>query len=289
MVDHAVNRGGHASLADRFEEHRPRLRAVAYKLLGSFGKADDAVREAEQRLSRTGPEHSDEDIVDPGRRLIAAVARVCLDMLRSRESRREDPWDPWGAGEPGRSADPEERALLAFLDTLTPSERLAFVLHDMFEVPFEAIAPIVERTPAAARQLAARARRRVQGTEEMPEPDLGRQREVVAAVLDASRRDDADALLALLGPDVVLRADAEAIRNGATTAHGAQRVAEGLADRARSARIALVDGAAGLVWAPTGTPRSVLAFTVLDAHVTAVDILMDPGHLHRLAVELLPE
>ncbi|MFE5486119.1 sigma factor-like helix-turn-helix DNA-binding protein [Streptomyces sp. NPDC056527] len=289
VVDHAVDKDGHASLTDRFEEQRPRLRAVAYRLLGSFGKADDAVREAELRLVRTGPEHSDEDIVDPGRRLTAAVAAVCLGMLRSRESRREDPWDPWGGGEPKRAADPEERALLGFLDTLTPAERVAFVLHDMFDVPFEEIAPVVERTPAAARQLAARARRRVQGTEEMPEPDLARQREVVAAVLDASRRGDADALLALLDPDAVLRADAEAIRNGATTAHGAQPVAEGLADRARSTRIALVDGAAGLAWAPAGTPRTVLAFTVLDGHVTAVDILMDQGHLHRLDVEFLPE
>ncbi|WP_329119061.1 sigma factor-like helix-turn-helix DNA-binding protein [Streptomyces sp. NBC_01353] len=289
MVDHALNHDGHASLADRFEEHRPRLRAVAYRLLGSFGKADDAVQEAELRLSRSGPEHSDEDIVDPAGRPTAAVAQVCLDMLRSRESRREDPWDPWGAGEPGQGTDPEERALLGVLDALTPAERVAFVLHDMFEVSFEEIAPIVERTPAAARQLAARARRRVQGTEEMPEPDLAHQREVVAAVLAASRSGEVDALLALLDPDAMLRADSEAIRSGATTAHGAQAVAEGLADRARSARVALVDGAAGLVWAPAGTPRSVLTFTVLDAHITAVDILMDPGHLDRLNVEFLPE
>ncbi|MFB7369204.1 sigma factor-like helix-turn-helix DNA-binding protein [Streptomyces sp. NPDC056222] len=289
MVDHTLNHDGHASLADRFEEHRPRLRAVAHRLLGSLGKADDAVKEAELRLSRTGPEHSEEDIADPGARLTAAVARVCLRMLRSRESRREDPWDPWGAGGPGQGTDPEERALLGVLDALTPAERVAFVLHDMFEVSFEEIAPIVERTPAAARQLAARARRRVQGTEEMPEPDLAHQREVVSAVLAASRGGRIDALLALLDPDAVLRADAEAIRNGATTAHGAQAVAEGLADRARSARVALVDGAAGLVWAPAGTPRSVLTFTVLDAHVTAVDILMDSRHLDRLNVEFLPE
>lgn len=289
MVDHAVNKDGHASLTDRFEEHRPRLRAVAYRLLGSFGAADDAVREAEQRLSRTGPEHSEEDVDDPGRRLTAAVARVCLHRLRSRESRREDPWDPWGAGEPGRSADPEERALFGALDALTPVERVAFVLHDMFEVPFEEIAPVVERTPAAARQLAARARRRVQGTEEMPEPDLAHQREVVVAVRDASRAGEADALLALLDPDAALRADAEAIRKGASTAHGARAVAAGLAERAGAARVALVDGAAGLVCAPAGAASSVLTFTVLDARVTAVDILMDPGHLERLDVEFLPD
>ncbi|MEU9863480.1 sigma factor-like helix-turn-helix DNA-binding protein [Streptomyces sp. NPDC047971] len=288
MADHAVNKDGHASLTDRFEEHRPRLRAVAHRLLGSFGSADDAVREAEQRLGRTGPEHTDEDDVDPGRRPTAAVARVCLDRLRARESQREDPWNPWGAAEPGRSVDPEERELLEFLDTLTPAERVAFVLHDMFEVPFEEIAPVVERTPAAARQLAARARRRMQGTEEMPEPDLAHQREVVVAVRDASRAGEADALLALLDPDAVLRADPEAIRNGATTAHGAQAVAARLAERAGSARVALVDGAAGLV-SPTGTAASVLTFTVLDARVTAVDILMDTVHLHRLELEFLPD
>ncbi|MEU6880140.1 sigma factor-like helix-turn-helix DNA-binding protein [Streptomyces sp. NPDC046712] len=257
-----------------------RLREVAYRLLGSFGRADAAVREAALHLGRSGSPARDETM---------AVARVCLDMLRSREGRRDDPWDPWGAGEPGQATDPEERALLAALDRLTPAERLAFVLHDMFAVPLEEIAPVVERTPAATRQLAARARRRVQGTEEMPEPDLPRQREVVAAFLAAARSGDVDALLALLDPDAVLRADAEAVRAGASAAHGALPVAESFAGRARSERLALVDGAAGLVWAPASGPRSVIAFTVLDGRITAVDVLMDPAHLDRLKVEILPE
>ncbi|MFD7323673.1 sigma factor-like helix-turn-helix DNA-binding protein [Streptomyces sp. NPDC059875] len=295
MVDHALNPDDHASLTDRFEEQRPRLRAVAYRMLGSAGEADEAVREARLRLGDagsdadarsgfgSGPDSRSEDMT-------LAVARVCLDMLRSRESRRADPWDPWGAGEPGQVTDPEERALLAVLDTLTPVERLAFVLHDMFTVPLEEIAPIVERTPSAARQLAARARRRVQGTEEMPEPDLPRQRQVVAAFLAASRSGDVDALLALLDPDVVLRADEAAVRAGAGTAHGARAVAESFAGRiGPAARLALVDGAAGLVEAPSGPPTSVIAFTVLDGHVTAVDTLRDPGHLDRLDVKILPE
>ncbi|MET9377666.1 sigma factor-like helix-turn-helix DNA-binding protein [Streptomyces sp. NPDC002992] len=307
VVDHAVNHDGRDDLAasvDRFEEHGPRLRAVAYRMLGSFAEADDAVREARLRLSRSGSGSLDLGPGDPADRPITAVARVCLDLLRSREARRGDPWDPWGAGEPGQPhrpeqvTDPEERALLAdpagpamlsALDTLTPAERLAYVLHDLFAVPFEEIAPIVERTPAAARQLAARARRRVQGTEEMPEPDLPRQREVVAAFLTAARSGDVDALLALLDADVVLRTDAEAVRSGAGIAHGALAVAESFAGRGRSARLALVDGAAGLAWAPAGPPVSVVAFTVIDGRVTALDLLMDPPHLDRLDVQLLPD
>ncbi|WP_254705468.1 sigma factor-like helix-turn-helix DNA-binding protein [Streptomyces vilmorinianum] len=297
----------HEFLAGRFEEHRPRLRAVAYRMLGSSGEADEAVREAWGRLSRAGAGGGAGEIDDLGGRLTTAVARVCLNTLRAREARREDPWDPWdpwGAGEPGKAGepgepgepgadDPEQRALLAVLDTLTPAERLAFVLHDLFDVPVEEIAPIVERTPAATRQLAARARRRVQGTEEMPEPDLPRQREVVTAFLAATQSDDVEGLLALLDPDVVLRADTEALRTGTTTAHGARAVAEAVAEslteRVREARVALVDGAAGLVWAPDGKPRSVIGFTVIDGRITAVDILMDPSHLSRLDVELPQE
>ncbi|MBT2441035.1 sigma-70 family RNA polymerase sigma factor [Streptomyces sp. ISL-36] len=257
-------------LADRFEAHRPRLRAVAYRMLGSFGEAEDAVQDAWLRLSRSGtrsPEAS--GVEDLSGRLTVIVARDCLDRLRSRVARREEPWDPWAAGEPGephrpeQATDPEQQALLAdplgaallaVQDTLTPAERLAFVLHDMFAVPFEEIAPLLDRTPAATRQLASRARLRVQGTEEMPEPDLPRQREVVAAFLAASRDGDADALLALLDPDVTLRADAEALQAGVTAAQGARAVAECLAGRARAARLALVDGAAGLAWVPDGEP-----------------------------------
>ncbi|MFD3941243.1 sigma factor-like helix-turn-helix DNA-binding protein [Streptomyces sp. NPDC058579] len=251
-----------------------RLRAIAYRMLGSFAEADDAV----QAVQASGTE-ADAD---------AGVARVCLERLRARESRRQDPWDPWATGEPRepvRGSDAVDPGLLAALDALTPAERVAFVLHDMFAVPIDRIAPVVDRTPAATRQLVSRAATRVQGTEEMPEPDLPRQREVVAALHAAAHDGDSDAVRALLDPEVLLRADAEAVRAGATTAHGAQAVSERLAELARTARPALVDGAAGLVGAGAGA-AFVMALAVIDGRVTAVDVLMDPGHVGHMRVEV---
>ncbi|MEU6987042.1 sigma factor-like helix-turn-helix DNA-binding protein [Streptomyces sp. NPDC046324] len=256
--------------------------AVAYRLLGSSDEADDAVREARRLGDVTADATAD---------ATAAVARICLNRLRSRAARREDPWDPWSTGEPGRPPHRSEEAASeeAALETLAPAERVAFVLHDMFAVPVDEIAPVLERTPAATRQLVSRARTRVRGTEEMPEPDLARQREVVAALLAAVHDDDPVGLRALLDPDVLLRADAEALRSGAATVHGPPAVAVHLAERARSARLALVDGAAGLVTAPDAGPTAAIAFTVIEGRVTAADILMDRNHLDSLDVQILPE
>ena len=248
-------------LAERFEEHRTHLRAVAYRMLGSLSEVDDAVQEAWLRLSRADATGID----NLGGWLTTVVARVCLDMLRSRQSRREEPFtpdapEPVATGTSGSS--PEQEALLAdsvglallvVLDRLTPAERLAFVLHDMFAVPFEEIAPIVGRSAEATRQLASRARRRVRGGAAAPDPDLVRQREVVEAFLAALRGGDFEGLLAVLDPDLVVRADMAAgaateIRGAAVWAKGA--VAYG--HMARLMRPALVDGAIGLVMAPRG-------------------------------------
>src|SRR5437870_5514180 len=222
-------------LAERFEESRAHLRAVAYRMLGSGSEADDAVQEAWLRVSRSDPS----DVENLGGWLTTIVARLCLDMLRSRTARREEPLDADVLGPVvGRedSTDPEREALLAdavgpallvVLETLAPSERVAFVLHDMFDLPFDEIAPIVGRTPAAARQLASRARRRVQGAAAVPDADLTRQRAVVDAFLAASRGGDFDALLAVLDPDVVLRADGTAVQAGASKeVRGAAAVAD---------------------------------------------------------------
>jgi RNA polymerase sigma-70 factor (ECF subfamily) len=293
-------------LARRFEEHRARLRAVAYRMLGSSGEADDAVQEAWLRLSRTDTS----EVENLAGWLTTVVARVSLNMLRSRDTRREDPLDD-GLGEqlrapspvggaPGGAApaDPEQQALLAdsvgiallvVLDTLAPAERLAFVLHDMFAVPFDEIAPIVERTPAAARQLASRARRRVQGVTSVDEADALRRREIVDAFLAASRGGDFDALLALLDPDVVLRADRVAALSGASVAQGAKSVADTFAGRAKAARPALIDGMAGLVWAPGGKPRVVFDFTIEDGLITAIDMLAEPGRLEGMDLEILAD
>jgi RNA polymerase sigma-70 factor (ECF subfamily) len=278
-------------LAERFEAHRARLLAVAYRMLGSGGDADDAVQEAWLRLSRSDPATID----NLGGWLTTIVGRVCLDMLRSRTSRREEPLgtdgpDPVVGSEGG--TDPEHEALLAdsvglallvVLDTLTPAERLAFVLHDMFAVPFEEIAPIVDRTPVATRQLASRARRRVRGA--APTGDPTRQRELVEAFLAASRGGDFDALVALLDPDVVVRADAGAAPAGTPRqVRGAARVAGqalAFARRARHAVPALVDGAAGILVAAGGRPVVVLAFTVLDGRIVEIDIVADPDRLRR--------
>ncbi|MFD8009696.1 sigma factor-like helix-turn-helix DNA-binding protein [Streptomyces sp. NPDC058955] len=274
----------------RFEEHRARLRAVAERLLGSAAEAEaavDAVREEVwPGLARTGPP-GDTALDD---RMTAAVARVCLDLLRARTAGGAGASRPDGGvgGDAAGAADAEQRVLRAALDALTPSERVAFVLHDLFAVPYEGIAPVVDRVPAAARRLAGRARRRVQGAEDMPEPDPTRQREVVAAFLAAARAGDAGALDELLDPDVVLRADTTAVRTGATGARGPRSVSRAFTGRAaRTARPALVDGAAGLAWAPDDTARAVCRFTVLDGRITAIDLVADPGRLAAVDLRFL--
>jgi RNA polymerase sigma-70 factor (ECF subfamily) len=286
-------------LAERFEEHRGRLRAVAYRMLGSFAEADDAVQDAWLRLSRSGTG----EVENLGGWLTTIVARVCLNMLRSRNLRREESVgvrvpDPLVSRE--EKLQPEEEALLAdsvglallvVLDTLTPAERLAFVLHDMFGVPFEEIAPMLGRTPAAARQLASRARRRVKGAEvPTPDPDLARQREVVDAFFAAARAGDFDALVAVLDPDVVLRLDTGAARPAASMlVRGATAVARhaltGLSPALRSAylRPALVNGAAGVVVVMRGRPFTVMGFTVADGRIAAIDAVADPERVRKLA------
>jgi RNA polymerase sigma factor (sigma-70 family) len=292
----------HEWLTERFEEHRTRLRAVAYRMLGSPSEADDAVQEAWLRAVRSGTG----GVENLGGWLTTVVARVCLNMLRSRRSRREDSLEgplgePLGARVPdpivGRAdaIDPEHEALLAdsvglallmVLDTLSPAERLAFVLHDMFAVPFGEIAPVVGRSPAAARQLASRARRRVRGAAPVPDADLARQREVVDAFLAASRSGDFDALLAVLDPEVVLRADYGAVSAGASkVVRGARAVAEQALTFSRFAPFAqpaLVNGAAGVVTAPGGEPLAVMGFTVTHGKIVEIDILADPERLRRL-------
>ena len=284
----------HGWLAERFEAHRSHLRAVAYRMLGSPSEADDAVQEAWLRLSRSGAD----GVENLSGWLTTVVGRVCLDMLRSRTSRREESLDahvPVVTRED--EVDPEHEALMAdsvgsallvVLDTLAPAERLAFVLHDMFGVPFEEIAPIVGRSPAAARQLASRARRRVRGATASSEADLARRREVVEAFLAASRRGDFEALLAVLDPDVVLRADGAAARLGATAeVRGAAAVAETFSGRARAARPALVDGVPGLVWAAGGRPRVVFGFTITDGRIVEIEMVADPERIGQLDLSLL--
>ncbi|MER5651157.1 RNA polymerase sigma factor SigJ [Streptosporangium sp. NPDC002524] len=288
-------------LTERFEEHRLRLRAVAYRMLGSVSEADDAVQDAWLRLGRadTG------GVENLGAWLTTVVARVCLNVLRSREQRREEPFetrvpDPIVGHENG--GDPEHEALLAdsvglallvVLETLSPAERLAFVLHDMFAVPFEEIAPMVERSPAAARQLASRARRRVRGQAPVPDPDLARQREVVDAFFAAARDGDFDALVTVLHPGVVLRSDGGVARARHTVViTGARTVAEQALTFGRLspfARPALVNGAAGVVVAAHGRPLSVMAFTVTGGMILAVDVLSDPERLSRLDLAVLDD
>ena len=281
----------HDWLAERFEEQRGHLRAVAYRMLGSLSDAEDAVQEAWIRLQR-----SDVDgVANLTGWLTTVVGRVCLDMLRSRTSRREEQVpDPVIVADEG--ADPEQEAVLAdsvglallvVLDMLTPAERLAFVLHDMFAVPFDEIAPMLGRSPAATRQLASRARRRVQGAAPPPDADLARQWAVVDAFLAAARSGDFDALVGVLDPDVVLRAEQA---GSSTEVRGAQAVASsalGFAWLAGHARLALVNGAAGLVAAPRGRPASVLGFTVAGGKIAEIDILADPRRLRRLDLAVL--
>jgi RNA polymerase sigma-70 factor (ECF subfamily) len=287
----------HALLAEQFETHRSHLRQVAYRMLGSLPEAEDAVQEAWIRTSRADTS----EVENLGGWLTTVVARVCLNMLQARRTRREDPvgTQPPDAPASGRlGLDPQEEVLLAdavgpallvVLDTLSPTERLAFVLHDVFAVPFDEIAGIVGRSPAAARQLASRARRRVQGTSvDEAGGDRGRQREVVDAFLAASRHGEFDRLLALLDPAVVLRADPVVVRAGASAeVHGAQAVAETFAGRAKAARPALIDGEPGAVWSMGGTPRVVFAFTIDGDRIVAIDMLGDPDRLAGLDLEML--
>jgi RNA polymerase sigma-70 factor, ECF subfamily len=281
-------------LARRFETDRARLRAIAYRMLGSRTDAEDAVQEAWLRLSRAG----DAGVENLGGWLTTVVARVCLDMLRVRRARREESADE-AVPRLAAAADVEQEALLAesvglamlvVLDRLTPAERVAFVLHDMFDLPFEEIAGIVGRSVDASRQLASRARRRVRGATGDPEADRDRQRQVVEAFLAASRRGDFDALLALLDPSVVARADAAAVAAGAAPeVRGAAEVATTFAGRARAARPALLDGHVGLAWAPGGRPRVVFDFTTENGRIVAIDLIADPAHLGELELELLNE
>jgi RNA polymerase sigma-70 factor (ECF subfamily) len=282
-------------LAERFEEHRTHLRAVAYRMLGSVNEVDDAVQEAWLRLSRADATGID----NLGGWLTTVVARVCLDMLRSRTSRREEPFaadapEPVATGTRGTSpeheallADSVGLALLVVLDRLTPAERLAFVLHDMFAVPFEEIGPIVGRSAEAARQLASRARRRVRGGG-APDPNLVRQREVVEAFIAALRAGDFEGLLAVLDPDLVVRADMAAgapteIRGAAAWAKGA--VAYG--HLARLTQPALVDGAIGVVVAPRGKLVRALRFTIADGKITGIEIIGNPARLGEIEVSIV--
>jgi len=275
-------------LAERFEQHRPRLRAVAYRMLGSLAEADDAVQDTWLRLSR-----SDADRIDNlGGWLTTVVARECLHLLRSRRHRNEEPADPIVI--PDTDLDPEQEALLAdsvglallvVLDRLTPAERLAFVLHDMFELPFDEIAGIVGRTPTAARQLASRARRRVNGADVPPDPDLARQRRVVDAFYAAARGGDFDALVQILDPDVVLTSDEGPGRP--TVVRGAPAVAK-LARAPRGARLypVLVNGSVGAVITRDGEPFAVLVFTVDGDKIVAIDGIRDPERVRRLVTSM---
>jgi RNA polymerase sigma factor (sigma-70 family) len=289
----------HDDLAERFQEHRTHLRAVAYRMLGSVSEADDAVQETWLRFARTTPR----EVENLRAWLTTVVARVCLNLLRSRDSRREEPLDvrvpePIVSREDG--TDPEQEALLAdsvglalqvMLDSLAPAERIAFVLHDIFAVSFEEIAPMVGRTPVAARQLASRARRRVQARTTVPDADLPRQRQVVDAFFAAAREGDFEGLLAVLDPDVVLRADAGAlplsreVRGAGAVAAGAMQ----FAPLARSGRAALVNGAAGLVAAPQGRPFSVLGFTIAGGRIVEIDVLADPERVRAIDLTVLED
>ena len=279
-------------LAEQFEGNRARLRAVAYRMLGSTSEVDDAVQETWLRLSRTDTGA----VQNLGGWLTTVVARVCLDMLRSRKSRREEPMGP-DVPEPAASDDHEHdadiadsvgAALLVVLETLAPAERLAFVLHDMFAVPFEEIAPIVGRTPAAARQLASRARRRVQGTPPAPDADFSRQKQIVDAFLAASRSGDFEGLLAVLDPDVVFRADEAAQRLGSLAEiRGAGGVAATFKGRAQAASPALVDGALGLAVIFGGQLRVVLRLTICGERISAVDAVADKETIGALELEVL--
>ncbi|MER7517053.1 RNA polymerase sigma factor SigJ [Streptomyces sp. NPDC126499] len=297
--DRARDGAGHLTpelLAERFQADRGHLRAVAYRMLGSVGEAEDAVQEAWFRLNRSDVS----EVRNLSGWLTTVVGRVCLDMLRSRASRREDPLDFYVPDPVVREegvADPEKEALLAdsvglallvVLETLAPAERLAFVLHDMFSVSFDEIAPLVDRTPAATRQLASRARRRVQDAAPTPDPDVTRQRKVVDAFLAASQGGDFEGLLTVLAPDVVLRVDGGTLTAAASKlVRGAEAVtAQALtfAKYRHAARRVTVNGAAGLVSLANGAPVGLMAFTIVDDRIVEIDIVADPERLAELGV-----
>src|SRR3989475_3231695 len=298
--------GEHRALAEEFEANRRHLQSVAQRMLGSTSEADDAVQEGWLRLSRSDTS----DVANLRGWLTTVVARVCLDMLRSRKSRREESLDarvsepivrPDAGMNPEREsslADSVGLALLVVPETLTPAERVAFVLHDMFDLPFDEIAPIVGRSPTAARQLASRARRRVQGADAAHDADHTRRREIVGAFLAASRSGNFGALLAVLDPDVVLRADSAAVRMAAARQavgapklapelRGAPAVAESLSGRAGAAQPALIVGAPGLAWAPGGKPRAAFTLLIVRHKIVRIDLIADPEYLRRLDVTLL--
>ncbi len=286
-------------LAERFEAQRGHLRAVAYRMLGSLSEADDAVQETWLRLDRNGAD----DLDNLRGWLRTVVTRICLDMLRSRSSRREhlagkqvdDPAaDATGAVDPqdeAVQADAVGRALLVVLDTLSPAERVAFVLHDMFTVPFDQIAPIVARSPVTTKKLASRARRKLKGVPALPAAALARHRQVVSAFLAAARAGDLTAVLDVLAPDVLRRADPAAVPPGAgTEVRGARSVAEGtvlLADRSRFAEPVLIDGTVGVVVAPRGRLLLALTFTIDDDRITSYDVIAEPARLRRLHLAVL--
>jgi RNA polymerase sigma factor (sigma-70 family) len=287
-------------LAERFEEQRTRLRAVAYRMLGSLSEADDAVQETWVRLSRSDAD----EIENLGGWLTTVVGRVSLNMLRSRRARREEPIDvrmPEPIVDRADGTDPEHEALLAdsvglallvVLEKLSPAERLAFVLHDVFAVPYDEIAPIVDRSPEAARQLASRARRRIRGEDTVPDADLDTQREVLDAFVAAARDGDFEALLEVLDPDVVLRADMGPAAGGTTEVRGAETVAGralGFARRDLVLRPAIINGTVGMVSTRDGEPFSVGAVTVRGKRIVAMDILADPARLRRLDLTILDD
>ncbi|MDT0302679.1 sigma-70 family RNA polymerase sigma factor [Streptomonospora wellingtoniae] len=303
-----------AWLTHHFEQDRARLRAVAYRMLGSYSEADDAVQEAWLRIDRSGGD----GVENPAAWLTTVVARVCLNMLRSRRARREEPVADYGehgghaergghggpapgGGEArGEAADPEQQAvlsdsvglaLLVVLDTLTPAERIAFVLHDMFAVPFDEIGPMIDRSPVAARQLASRARRRVKEGARPPETDRARRRRVVEAFLAASREGDFDALVAVLDPEVVFRADAATVPGRTPVmlrgAHNVAKGASAAAQRARETVPGLVDGSPALVRMQQGRVSLVLTFTVVGDLITGIEAVADPERLRTLDVAVL--
>jgi RNA polymerase sigma-70 factor (ECF subfamily) len=293
-------------LAEQFEETRGHLRAVAFRMLGSSTEADDAVQEAWLRLSRSDVS----GVNNLAGWLTTVVARVCLDMLRTRKARREEPLD---VEAPDSFAEQEDEsnaehdlviadsvgvAMLLVLETLAPAERIAFVLHDLFDLSFDEIAPIVGRSPVAARQLASRARRRVQGAAGTPDASWTKQREVVDAFLAASRGGDFNALLALLDPDVVVRADPAAVAASAARQaagapplspemRGASIVAHTFSGRAAAAQLALINGTAGAVWAPGGQTRAAFTFTVESGRISAIEIFYDPARVQQLDVVIV--
>src|ERR1039458_6997508 len=291
----------HDFLAERFEENRGHLRGVAYRMLGSLSDADDAVQESWLRLSRAGADGID----NLGGWLTTVVARVCLDMLRSRQSKREEPLEtPAGSDPPAHpraKTDPESEALLAdsvglallvVLDRLDPAERLAFVLHDMFDLPFDQIAGIVGRSEAAARQLASRARRRVRGADLAASESIGRQRRVVDAFLTAVRAGDVPSLVALLDPDFTVRADVSAAAAVPSDIHGAEnwaKLAVQATRGAKFARAALVDGTVGIVVAPRGRLFRVLRFTMAGDRIATMEVIGDPVRLRQLELAVLSD